>query len=374
MPKRRANNEGSIYRNATKDRWDGKVSVNGRRKVVTGKTRKEVLNKLADLRRQIDNTGGVPEADVTVARYLAWWLSDVLPRTASTGTVQNYNDIVRLYIEPTIGKVKLTQLRPDHVRTMVATIAAQGLSPNTQRLARSVLRRALRTAESDGRVTRNVAALVDGVRVPAPEGRTLTIDDARKLLDVARGHRLEAAVVVALTTGLRRGELLGLTWEDVDLKRGTLTIRRALKRRAGGLVLEEPKTRGSRRTVHIGKLGVDALKAHRASQATEKLKAGPMWSTEWPAMVFTSQVGTPADPDHFKHLISQLTTKAGLGHWSPHELRHSAASLLIAQGVDLKVISETLGHASIRQTADTYGHLMGDAKKVAATAMDDALS
>jgi len=284
-----------------------------------------------------------------------------------------------LYVLPHIGRVRLDQLAPSHVRTMLTRLRAEGLSPNTVRLARSTLRRALRTAEVDGLISRNPAALVDGVKITQrKEGRTLTPEQARALLRAADGTEIHALVVVLLSLGLRKGEALALSWADLDLdaRPGLLTVRRALKKDASGAVYaDEPKTKGSRRTVHLPEPVVDVLRQHRVRQAEQRLAFGEGWGGKWATLdlVFTSSIGTPLDPDRVNRDVQRLTDLAGLGRWTPHELRHSAASILLAQGVPLKVVSETLGHSSIRVTADVYGHLMEPAKAEAAEAMTSAL-
>jgi integrase len=240
-----------------------------------------------------------------------------------------------------------------------------------------VLRRALREAQIEGQLERNVASIARGVRIDADEGRTLTPDQARQLIDHIAGHRLEAAFTVALSLGLRLGELLGLAWPDVELdERPRITIRRALKRiPRRGLVLEDTKTASSRRTVYLPSTTTAALRSHRAAQAAERLQAGPEW-TSLPLgadLVFRTPFGTAIDPNNFRHIVYTETDAAGVSRFSPHELRHSAASLLIAQGVPLKVISEMLGHSSIRITADVYGHLLEPAREDAAEAMERAL-
>lgn len=174
-----------------------------------------------------------------------------------------------------------------------------------------------------------------------------------------------------LACGLRRSEMLGLSWDDVDLEAGTLTVRRSLVRAKGKLSLGETKTPGSRRTLFLPNEVVEVFRRHKARQATERLAAGESWVHS--GLVITSEVGTPFDPDNFRRRLSRLTTSAGLGHWSTHELRHSAASLMLANQVGLKVVSETLGHSSIRLTADTYAHLLAPARKEAAEAMGRAL-
>lgn len=205
---------------------------------------------------------------------------------------------------------------------------------------------------------------------------------------------MEAAIIVALSLGLRRGELLALAWPDValDTTPPRLTIARNMTRLRGrGLVLADTKTAGSRRTVHLPGPVVDALRRHRTQQGRERLVVGP----DWPAqplgadLVFRTPFGTPVDPDNFRQHVYRVTretftpeaerppTASGPWpaqyQWSPHELRHSAASFLIAQGVPLKIVSETLGHSSIRVTADVYGHLFDDAGAIAADAMATTL-
>jgi len=374
--------EVTVRENVERGRWEARITtgtdpVTGKQKrqLITGRTKAEVKAKLKTAERAMDE-GRTPAVDRrTVAQFLAGWLDD-LEGTVSTGTHTNYSDVVRLYIVPTIGAKRLATLTPGDVSKMLQAMADAGKSPNTQRLARSVLRRALRRAEQDGIVHRNVAAIADGVRVGTPEGRTLTVEQARTLLDATEGDRLSAAYVAALTLGLRRGELLGLTWDDLDLDgdRPTVTITRALRRHPGvGLVLGEVKTKGSRRRIHIPEPTVAALRRHRVRMAEERLALGPAWE-ELPLdhdLVFRSPIGTPVDPDNFRNATYRLTTEALGERWSPHELRHSAASLLIAQGVDLKIVSEVLGHSSIRITADVYGHLLDDAGVVAADAMSD---
>jgi integrase len=274
--------------------------------------------------------------------------------------------------------VRLDQLAPAHVRQMLTKLREQNLSPNTQRLARSVLRRALRTAEAEGYVNRNAAALVDGVKVGRSDGRTLTPEQARALLSHVAGSEWEALVVVMLSTGLRKGEALALSWSDLNLEvsPAVLSVRRALKKKAiGGTYLDEPKTAGSRRTIHLSSPVVEVLRRHRVAQAEQRLAFGSGWGGAWAKhdLVFTTSIGTALDPDRVNRVMKQITTEAGVGTWTPHELRHSAASLLLAQNVPLKTVSELLGHSSIRITADVYGHLLEPARTEAADAMEAAL-
>lgn len=232
---------------------------------------------------------------------------------------------------------------------------------------------------------RNVAAISQPPRISQPEGRSLTVDQARALLDAARGEQLEAAYLLLLSYGLRRGELLGLAWADLDLDARTLAVRQAVRKRkaargddgtyAGGtssrIELAELKTRRSRRTLFLTEGAIEALQSHRANQAIERAEAGALWVDS--GLIFTSVIGTPMDPDNFAKQFVRLCGSAGLGHWHPHEARHSAASVMLAQGVPLEVVSEVLGHSSIYITKDVYGHLTEGAKRDAAERMTGAL-
>jgi integrase len=184
-------------------------------------------------------------------------------------------------------------------------------------------------------------------------------------------------VVLMLSLGLRRGEALGLAWDDVDLDAGALRVRRALKRERdvktgrSRLVLGDVKTAGSRRSLNVPTPMVDMLRGHRRRQAEERLAVGAEWQDS--GLVFTTPIGTPIDPANFRHAFAALCKRAGLGHWHPHELRHSAASIMLAQGVPLEVVSGVLGHSSIRMTKDVYGHIMAPQREAAAEAMGRAL-
>lgn len=195
-----------------------------------------------------------------------------------------------------------------------------------------------------------------------------------------RGHRHEAAYVLALSLGLRRGELLGLSWSDVERAENTvvLNIRRQLVRYKHGVQLVDLKTVGSRRMLHLSLPLIEALDRHRVRQEAEGLVCGKRWNNEC-ELIFTSNIGTPLDPEAFGKTVPKISTEAGLGHWSIHELRHSCASLLIAMEVPLEVVAEQMGHASIQVTKDVYGHLMPRSRARAAEAMrtilfDDATS
>ena len=201
-----------------------------------------------------------------------------------------------------------------------------------------------------------------------------------RFLEAAAGYRFEAAVVLALAYGMRHGEVLGLRWSALDWKAGTLGVTHGVKRvkdrdassaRRTRLVVSELKTLKSRRTLSLTPELVASTGQHRARQAETQMAAGPLWQDH--GLIFASEIGTPMDPDNFSHSFARLCERAGLGHWHPHELRHSGASLMLAQGTPLHVVSEVLGHASIAITKDVYGHLLEGDKQAAAESMSRAL-
>ena len=283
----------------------------------------------------------------------------------------NYRNVVVHHIVPTLGATKVAKLTPADVDRLMSAKLDAGLSVSTVRRIRAVLAQALDQGVRWGSVARNVASLTRGPRVTRQEGRTLTPEQARSLLETLHGHRNEALYALMLSTGLRRGEALGLRWDDVDLDAGTVSVRRQLKREGGSLVTADTKTARSRRSVNLPEQMVVTLRRHRAAQAAERLALGDAWVDS--GFVFTTTIGTPIDPRNLYREFQKICRAAGLGDWHPHELRHSAASLMLAQGVKLQVVSEVLGHSSIRMTADVYGHILAPDRKAAADAMGDAL-
>lgn len=367
--RRRSNGEGSVYRDR-RGHWVAEVVIGGRRVRRTAKTKTEARRRMDEAKATAARGLPVGNHSVTVGAFLAVWVGR-LGGTVAPRTEQSYAHVVASYITPRIGKRRLAALTPGQVTEMLADMEAAGYSANTRRLARVTLGRALRSAEIEGMVARNVARLAPGPRLDRKEGRTLTPTEARTLLEAARSDRLEAAWVVMLTCGLRRCEMLGLSWSDLDLGARTLTVRQSLVRAKGQLILGDTKTAGSRRTVFLPVEVVEVLRRHRVRQFAERLAIGECWRES--GLVITSEIGTPYDPDNFRRRLSTLTRGAGLGHWSTHELRHSAASLMLAQGLSLKVVSETLGHSQISITADIYGHLLEPARREAAEAMGRVL-
>jgi integrase len=378
MSKRRGKGEGSIYQRED-GLWIGAVDLgwsSGKRarKVVNGRTRAEVAKRLQEVQPTVAQGLTLAPDRMTVEAYLSDWISKRVPGAVSLRTEALYLRAMNVYINPSIGKVRLTKLTPSDVSQMLADLETKGYSPSTRRMARATLRRALRFAEQDGLLSRNVAAIAEGPKLDLREGRSLTAEQAQAFLEAVVDNRLEAAYVLTLALGLRRGEILGLSWDDVVRAQNAvvLTVRRQLVRDKSGVHLSDLKTEGSRRTLHLSAPLVEELERHRMRQEAEELVRGQRWNNEW-GLIFTSTIGTPLDPEQFGKSVPKICESAGLGHWSIHELRHSCASLMIAMEVPLEVVSEQMGHASIRVTKDVYGHLMPKARAKAAEAMRSVL-
>jgi integrase len=279
---------------------------------------------------------------------------------------------VRLHITPMLGKVELSKLTPQHIQNYIKEKLKKKLSARTVGYHRRLLVIALGQALKWGLVARNVAALTDPPRTERYEISPITPEQAKAFLKAVEGSRLEAFFTVALTLGLRRGEALGLRWSDIDFDAQTLRISQQLQRQQGKLQFSEPKTKTSRRILDLPGILVAKLKEHRPRQLEDKLKAGPHWQEM--RLVFATRVGTPIDPRGVKRSLDALLKTAKLPHYRVHDLRHFAASLMLAQGIQLKVVSDILGHSQISTTADLYTHVLPSLRKEAINVMDSILS
>ena len=373
--RRRANGEGSIYQ--YRGRWRGAVTWTDpdgtqHRRVISAKTQTEVRRRVAQLVTDLDR-GIAPPARETVGDFLADWLVASRQRIRHS-TWRGYEQIVRVHLTPALGRYELGRLAPADVERLTAKIIASGRAPRTAQLARVVLRRALQDAVRDGVVHRNVAALARPPHVPSRSIEAghdyLDLDDLRALLTSCRAHPLGPLVAVAATTGLRLGELLGLEWRDID--EGALRVQRALARTSTGWALAEPKTKRSRRTIDLPGAAKSALARQRDLQNAARLSAGAAWQDR-DGLVFTDAVGRPLSPSTVNHEFHRLLKATGLPSIPLHGLRHTAATAMLAAGIDMKTVSDHLGHSTIVTTADRYAGVTPTQRRSAAEAMDRAL-
>ncbi len=373
MAGRRGNHEGSIYQRTSDQRWMG-VALLGYdqlgkpiRKSVTAKTRNEVVQKLKQLRRQIEDGLPAPDTTLKVAQLFERWFEDVLRHQVAPSAASNYRTIAVNHILPTLGNKKVADLKVTDIDRLLSKKIDGGLSSSTVRRIRAVLAQCLDQGIRWSIVSHNVASLSRAPKMVRAEGRTLTPTQAKHLMSCLKVQRNGALYALMLSTGLRRGEVLGLMWKDLDVETGVLKVNRQLKREDGILLTSDTKTARSRRSVNLPAPMMAGLLEHEERQKSEKRALGRSWTNS--GYIFTSTVGTPIDPRNLNREFQKICHSAGLGDWHPHELRHSAASLMLAQGVKLQVVSQVLGHASIRMTADVYGHILDPDREGAATAM-----
>lgn len=400
---KRVNGEGTIYQR--KDgRWEGAAYV-----LTTGGTMKRVrvyARSYDDARKSLtklveQSDQGIPVASKswTAAEYLTYWLRHVVYEERKPKTYQGYEGVVRLHLIPGLGKKRLSKLTAQDVRAFITRTrnecqcckhgwdaarseprccALKGgeccqshLSARMVQSIHAVLRNALQFAVREELLPRNVAQLV---KVSAPKykvNRGLTVNQARRVLKVARGERLYALYVLALCLGLRRGELLGLRWTDVDLATGTLEVVQNLQRVGGQLRFVRPKTEDSERTIPIPDICAEALRDHLQRQGAEKEAAGDDWQDH--GLVFPSRLGTPMEPDNLRRSWGRICEAAGLDGVRFHDIRHTCVSLLLDLKVPPHIVRDIVGHSDIDVTMTIYAHVSLDEKRKALRKLGDSL-
>lgn len=270
-----------------------------------------------------------------------------------------------------LAGLRLDQIRPTHIEALILRLRGKGLSDSTVRQVYTVLRAALDIAVRDGLLASNPTARVKRPAVAPKEARYLSIEDVRRLLSHADGLRYRLAVLTMAVTGMRRGEVVGLRWSDVDLTKGELTVVGGVVRVAGALAWDTPKTDRSRRRIPLTAGLVVELKAHRKAQVAERLLAGDQWTDT--GAVFATEFGGWVDPRNLLRTVKIAAGKASLVDVGAHTLRHSAAVGWLESGVHIKAAADLLGHASISITGDLYGHTRDDAARAAVKGLGDAL-
>lgn len=377
MPKRRGPGEGTICK-----RKDGTFCASltigkdalGHQKRIWfyGKSFKEVEEKLT--RAKSDRQRGIllDPTRQTVKEYLLRWLEDSVKASCSAKTLETYSGVVRKHILPAIGSLRLAKLAPQHLQRLYREKQDQGLTAMVQTIHK-ILHRALNQALKWGLVARNVADAVDKPRHKAKEMRAFSQEESGRFLEAAKEDRLFALYLVTVSTGLRMGEALGLKWADLDFAKGTIQIQRSLQWGKEGPYFEEPKTAGSRRTVPLPSIVMAALKTHKAKQAVERLALGAAW--EDMDLIFPSEIGTPLNKSNLRNRsYNPILKRAGVPKLRFHDLRHTAASLLGAAGVPIRVISEILGHSSPSITLNIYSHILPGNMEEAAAKMNSILT
>jgi integrase len=371
--KRRGHGEGAIFQRQD-GRWVARIVLpNGKRKDYYTKSRRDAAARLRSALKALDDGLTLETGRQTVATYLEKWLTASVKPSVKVRTYENYESIVRVRVVPRIGTKQLTKLTALDLQALYTDLSDAGLSPRSVHHTHRVLHRAFGQAVKWNLLARNPC---DGATAPRPqraEMKVLTPEQVRAFLSATAKHPAHALYTLAITTGMRVGELLGLQWGDVDLDAGHLTIQRALQQQnSAGLVFVTPKTTKSRRRILLSQRAIDALRTHRDRQTFQRKQLGPEWRDI--DLVFAGPFGRPIDPSWSRQMFYAALDGVGIPRVRFHDLRHTAATLALLQGVHPKVVSDMLGHGSVGLTLDTYSHLLPAMHQQAAAAMDAILA
>lgn len=367
---RRGHGEGSIYQR--KDgRWVASITLEHRkRKYFYGETRREVQEKLKTALHEQQRGTLATGPQQLLKTYLEQWLEQVYKPSVKLLSYQQYRSVVRKHLIPVLGHIPLQKLTAEKIQALYTRRLNEGLAPRTIVLIHAVLHRALENAVKWGLVPRNVANLVTPPRVERYEAQTLTAEQVVKLLETAQESHIESLLIMAVTTGMRRGELLALHWDDVDFEKGVVYVRRTVNRINGyGMRETEPKTKSSRRRIVLPGIALEALKEHRLHQDQMRAKVGGKWREQ--RIVFSNRYGGFLLPERVGRLFHKLLIDAGLPDMRFHDLRHSAATILLVAGVHPKVVQERLGHSTVAMTMDIYSHVLPSMQQEVADKIDD---
>jgi integrase len=377
--KRRGDREGTSPRLRADGRWQIDLRYTdsagiSRRSSVYGSTQSAARQSAKELRKRLELGQPARDTKSTLGAFASEWIGTALAasdRKLNTKTM--YAGVARTHIiNAKLGAMGLDKVLPRHVEGWLVELRAKGLSTSTVRSAYTILRAILDTAVRDGALATNPAAVIRRPKVVTTEAAFLSPEQVRCLLDASVTTRYARLFALLVNTGLRRGEALALSWADVDLTEGLLRVRGTLARVDGALVVTEPKTARSKRTVPLSPAAVDILRAVRASQLEERLRAGSQWHQT--KFVFTTEFGEPCDPRNALRALKAAAGRGGLPPVGLHTLRHSAASVMLSNGVPLKVVSDMLGHSSIAITGDIYGHVSPDVSRDAVSRLSAALN
>lgn len=366
---KRGKGEGLIRQRANGS-WEARIDVgrdgNGKRirKSIYGPTKKAVTEELTRLSSQKLDGTLIAESKMTVGEYLDRWLEDTVKLRNRASTYASYKQNIRVHIKTAIGRMKLCNLTPLSVQGMYAAMERDVKSARIRQMNHAILRRALSVAVKLGLLNRNVCDAVDRPKTPKHEIQPLNPDQVRTLIDASENERIHALLVLAVFSGLRQGELFGLEWNDIDMTAATIQVRRTTVDIDGVVTTNPPKTAEGQRLVNLPQIAVDALWKQKAMLMTEGLATCPL---VFPNTDGSYQRRFGVFRDHFKALLK----RAGLPSVRFHDLRHSSATLLLAEGVHPKIVQERLGHSTIEITLNTYSHTLPTMQKDAVGKLDD---
>lgn len=361
------NGAGSIWQRAD-GRWSGAVVLDEadgarRRRTFYASTREQAEAKRAELLAKVESGAAITPAYLTLQRYLDEWLSQVVADRVRPNTLVAYRHYVEKYLNPDLGKKKLGRLSAREIRLYLDSLKRRGTGVRTIRYVHATLRAALEDAMREELIEKNVAKLVRPPAATRIEHDPLSVEETKLFLKSNQDDRLFALFLVIALLGLRRSEVLGLQWGDVDLAGGVLTVQRGLHRVNGKLVTMATKTRRSQRTIPLPALVVGALERHRVQQVQEREDLGLAWQNS--GHVFTTALGTPLDPDNTTKTVKRALKAAGVRDVRMHDFRHGCVSVLLGLGVPPRTVMEIAGHSGLEMTMNVYAHVSLEDKQAA---------
>jgi len=370
MSKKRGNNEGSIYKRKNGS-WRAQVTLDGQRLNYSAKTRKECQEWIRSVLVEIDDGMKYANTQLTVKEYLESWL---LSKKASLkpATWTHYNKLARNYIIPALGNKKIRDLETNQIQSFYNQLVSNNVGAYTVRKIHTSLHSAMNHALKSNLINRNPASAAITPSEPNREMNFLDDDQVDQFLDAASGHRWEALYQLAISTGMRQMEILGLKWKDIDWRSKIIKVERQLVRPDLGEARFMPtKTKNGKRAIALGSKTISVMRNHQKSQMLDAEKAGSSWKKF--GLIFTTSKGTPIHPRNLLRNFKTLLRDAGLSEIRFHDLRHTAASLMLNHGIPVIVVSRRLGHARPSITLDVYGHLMPTMQDEAARLMDELI-
>jgi len=368
---RRSNNEGSVYQRAD-GRWVGQITINGIKKYKYSKTKREATAWINNMRQQIEQGITARSMEMKLKEYLAEWLTTESSRLKKR-TVIDYGGVIRVHINPALGRYKLSEIDPILVERFYNRKRSQGTSERMLRLIHAILHHALGDAVRKRLLGWNPTDAVTRPRPQAVEYVTWDATQVMSFLSYVESTRYAVLFAIALNTGMRKGELLGLKWQDVDWSNQSLHIRRQVQRFPGeGLLFVDLKTKFSRRSISLGEGSMQKLRDQGQLLDQDRMLAGERWQEH--DLLFPNSVGGPQDPSNIASRFKQYSQEAGLPLIRFHDLRHTAASLMMQLGAHPKVVQERLGHSRIATTMDIYSHVSPSMQQEIAQKMDVLLT
>jgi integrase len=372
MARRRANNEGTIFYREARRKWVGEVSLDGRRLTKYSKSQREIRDWVKETLVKISNGLTFEGTQVTLRTFMETWL-DGKDMSSRPKTVNQYRMLATQHILPRLGNMRLTEIQPAHLKQLYLSKKEEGRGARTVQMIHTLMHTVLKQAMKEGILGRNPAAAVERPKVERIERHILTEEQARQLVIAATGTRYGTLIFMALMTGMREGELLGLKWEDVDWVKGQLFVQRQLQSEKGnGSGLVPPKTKAGIRHIKLSPGTVDRLVKHREEQKVQKEFNRTRWEEN--DLIFPNTIGKPMSCRNMYVEYKRLLRENGLPDINFHALRHTALSFLLDMGTPVNTVQKWAGHSKASVTTDTYGHSLAHAETEAAVRLEELIS